>query len=136
MFAAVQITFVNRATVGLRGRKASATPQGQHVDVLKPVGALEVLLLGPTGIYFAVCWTAAHWGFTMAMYISGRKTAPIPQGWNTIDELRDVALSRGCTLAKFKYAIEVMGDDPHHVANYLQRHEVIKSLLVTKLQVA
>jgi hypothetical protein len=72
----------------------------------------------------------------MAVYISGRKTAAVPREWNTLDELRSVALSRGCTPAQFKYAIEVMGTDPHHVANYLQRHAFIAALPAAKLQVA
>jgi len=57
----------------------------------------------------------------MAVYVSGRKSAPSSREWNTLDELRDFAKMRGCTPAQFKYAIEVMGEEPHDVANYLQR---------------
>jgi hypothetical protein len=57
----------------------------------------------------------------MALYVSGRKSAPSSREWNTLDELRDFAKMRGCAPAQFEYAIEVMGEEPHHVANYLQR---------------
>ena len=63
----------------------------------------------------------------MARFAHGRKlqtARPSSQcSWATLEELRRVALSQGCTPAQFKYAIEVMGNEPHHVAGYLQRHE-------------
>jgi hypothetical protein len=43
-------------------------------------------------------------------------------GWNTLEELRDAALAAGCTPAQFNEAVETIGDDPHGVANYLQRY--------------
>jgi hypothetical protein len=72
----------------------------------------------------------------MAAHLSGRKTVPAERKWNSLAELREVALSRGCTPAQFAYTLEVMGTDTHHVANYLQRHEFMSSLPVAKLQVA
>jgi hypothetical protein len=48
--------------------------------------------------------------------------------WNSLDELRECALSRGCTPAQFQNAVETMGTDPHHIANYLQRHAFVKTL--------
>jgi hypothetical protein len=72
----------------------------------------------------------------MARFIADRKIKPAARVWNTIDELRDVAMTRGCTPAQFKYAIEVMGEEPHHVANYLQRHAFIAALPDSKSQAA
>lgn len=42
--------------------------------------------------------------------------------WNTLEELRILAMSRGCTKAQFAEAIETMGSNPSDVANYLQRY--------------
>ena len=42
--------------------------------------------------------------------------------WNSLDDLRATALAAGCTPALFAEAIETVGDDPHRVANYLQRY--------------
>ena len=97
---------------------------------MKSVGLLQNLPFGPAGIYSAVCWTAADRGFTMSVYISRRKTAPMPLVWNTLEDLRAAALSRGCTPAQFAYTVEVMGTETHKVANYLQRHSFMKALLV------
>ncbi|MDR3387923.1 MAG: hypothetical protein P4L92_12805, partial [Rudaea sp.] len=75
-------------------------------------------------------------GFTMAVYISGRKPVATVRVWNTLAELREVAMARGCTPAQFAYSLEVMGTDTHHVANYLQRHEFMRSLPAHALEVA
>jgi hypothetical protein len=72
----------------------------------------------------------------MARFVAGRRIEPAPHSWNTLEELRQVALSRGCTPAQFKYAIEVTGTDPHRVANYLQRHAFVAALPAVKLHVA
>jgi hypothetical protein len=95
---------------------------------LKPVGASPGSPPGPTGIHSAICWIAAKREFTIAAYISGRTIARVPHQWNTLEELRLVALSRGCTPAQFAYTVEVMGTDTHHVANYLQRHLFMAAL--------
>jgi hypothetical protein len=42
--------------------------------------------------------------------------------WDSLDQLREVALSRGCTPAQFENAVETVGHDPKHVVTYLQRH--------------
>ena len=47
---------------------------------------------------------------------------PFTSGWNTLEELRDAALGTGCTPAQVKEAVETIGEDPHGVANYLQRY--------------
>lgn len=62
------------------------------------------------------------------MHISGRKAVPVMRAWNTLEELRLVALSHGCTPAQFAHALEVMGTDTRRVAAYLQQHEFFKSL--------
>ena len=48
------------------------------------------------------------------------------QRWNTLEELREIALAQGCTLAQFKYAEETVGNDPGKVAAYLQRRAFTK----------
>jgi hypothetical protein len=48
------------------------------------------------------------------------------EGWNTLEELRKLALSQGCTEAQLKYAEEFAGSDPMKVAAYLQRHAFMK----------
>jgi hypothetical protein len=45
--------------------------------------------------------------------------------WNTLEELRSIALARGCTPAQFQNAVETVGDDPQHVASYLHRHAFV-----------
>jgi hypothetical protein len=72
----------------------------------------------------------------MARFAYGRKIETAPRSWHTLEELRHIAMSRGCTPAQFQYATEVMGADPHHVANYLERHEFIKALPASKLEMA
>jgi hypothetical protein len=42
--------------------------------------------------------------------------------WLSLDELKDVAVSAGCTLAQFDYAVEVAGVHPIRVARYLREH--------------
>jgi len=44
---------------------------------------------------------------------------------NTLEELRALALARGCTPAQFQNAVETVGNDPQHVASYLHRHEFV-----------
>jgi hypothetical protein len=43
-------------------------------------------------------------------------------GWDTLEELRDVALAAGFTPAQFKEVVETVGDDPFVVATHLQRY--------------
>jgi hypothetical protein len=74
--------------------------------------------------------------FTMALYVSGRKCVPCPCEWKTLDELRIFAFSRGCTPAQFAYTVEVMGTEPRHVANYLQRHAFVSALPLKSAQAA
>ena len=45
-------------------------------------------------------------------------------GWNTLEELREVALAAGFTAAQFKEVVETVGDDPYVVATLLQRYSV------------
>ena len=59
----------------------------------------------------------------MARFVRGREVEITPHSWDSLEELRRIAMSRGCTPAQFKYAIEVMGAEPNHIAYYLQRHE-------------
>ena len=53
--------------------------------------------------------------------VDGADVAPA-RFWNTLDELRGIALTAGCTKAQFQDAVETVGDDPHKVATYLQRY--------------
>ena len=48
------------------------------------------------------------------------------EGWNTLEELRKLALAQGCTEAQLKYAEECAGSDPVAVAAYLQRHAFMR----------
>lgn len=59
-------------------------------------------------------------------HIESRVNGAAFQGWNTLEEFREIALAQGCTLAQFKYAEETIGSDPHKVAAYLQRRAFIK----------
>jgi hypothetical protein len=72
----------------------------------------------------------------MARYNSRRTRVARPEYWNNLTELRQVALSKGCTPAQFQNAVETMGSDPCHVANYLQRHAFVAELDFEKAQVA
>lgn len=47
--------------------------------------------------------------------------------WNTLDELRSFTSQAGCTQAQFDQAIETVGNNPLHVANYLQRYALTSS---------
>jgi hypothetical protein len=72
----------------------------------------------------------------MAIFISPRTRVARPKYWNNLAELRQVALSKGCTPAQFQNAVETMGTDPRHIANYLQRHAFVAELDFEKVQVA
>jgi hypothetical protein len=72
----------------------------------------------------------------MAIHTSLRASVARPKYWNNLSELRQVALSMGCTPAQFQNAVETMGSDPCHVANYLQRHAFVAELDFEKAQVA
>jgi hypothetical protein len=72
----------------------------------------------------------------MARFAYGRKIDTAPRVWNSLEELRHFVMARGCTPAQFKYAVEIMGTEPHHIANYLQRHEFAVGLSTERLQVA
>ena len=61
-------------------------------------------------------------------HVGQRTNSCIGGGWNTLDELRAFALAQGCTPAQFQFAVESSGNDPHDVANYLQRKSFIKSV--------
>jgi hypothetical protein len=56
--------------------------------------------------------------------------------WDSLDQLRDVALSEGCTPAQFENAVETMGGDPQHVASYLLRHKFADGLSKRKQRAA
>jgi hypothetical protein len=51
-------------------------------------------------------------------------------GWNTLEELRQMVTSNGCTKAQFDHAIEAVGHDPHRVATYLQRYAFKQAIKV------
>jgi hypothetical protein len=70
------------------------------------------------------------------MFISSRARVTRPRNWNNLVELRQVALSKGCTPAQFQNAVETMGKDPRHVGNYLQRHAFLAELDFEKAHVA
>ena len=42
--------------------------------------------------------------------------------WLSLDELKGVAVSAGCTPAQFSYAVEAAGIHPIRVARYLKLH--------------
>lgn len=42
-------------------------------------------------------------------------------GLKTLEEIRQIVTSNGCTKAQFDRAKETVGSDPQHVAMYLQR---------------
>jgi hypothetical protein len=75
-------------------------------------------------------------GSVSAMFVSSRTRVERPEHWTNLTELREVALSKGCTLAQFQNAVETMGGDPRHVANYLQRHAFVAELEFENAQVA
>jgi hypothetical protein len=50
-----------------------------------------------------------------------------PAEWNTLEELRQMVTSKGCTKAQFDHAKESVGSDPHRVATYLQRFAFIQA---------
>jgi hypothetical protein len=50
-------------------------------------------------------------------HVGQRTNSVIDEGWNTLDELRALALAQGCTPAQFQCAVESSGNDPHDVAN-------------------
>jgi len=45
-----------------------------------------------------------------------------------LEELRHSASSSGCTKAQFDEAVETVGDDPFHVATYLQRYAFTQAM--------
>ncbi len=47
-------------------------------------------------------------------------SVPLPQGWNTLDELRTFALAAGCTPSDFKHAVDMCKSEPFKVATYVQ----------------
>ena len=47
--------------------------------------------------------------------------APLP--WPSLDDLQETALANGCTPAQFKYAVDVLAEEPLDViARFLERH--------------
>ena len=40
----------------------------------------------------------------------------------TLEEIRKIVIANGCTKAQFEHARETVGNDPQHVAMYLQRY--------------
>jgi hypothetical protein len=47
-------------------------------------------------------------------------------GWNTLEELRQIMTAKGCAKAQFDQALEAVGENPHSVANYLQRYAFVR----------
>lgn len=47
------------------------------------------------------------------------------QSWLGIEELKRLALSRGCPPGEFARAAEMMGSHPLRVARYLKRHSFV-----------
>lgn len=72
----------------------------------------------------------------MAKFIQDPKVATVPCSWDTVQQLRRVALSRGCTPAQFDSAVEVMGPSPQHIAKYLEQHRFAVGLSKGNLQTA
>jgi hypothetical protein len=74
----------------------------------------------------------------MALYVSGRKNTSTPNAreWTTLAELREFALSHGCTPAQFAYAVEIMGTQTKYVASYLLRHLFVSALPLNRTQAA
>jgi hypothetical protein len=48
--------------------------------------------------------------------------------WSTLEELREVALSEGCTVKQIGEAIEAADSDPRKVARILHHHLVLSYL--------
>jgi hypothetical protein len=103
------------------GKTSGQYARGCVLMFRMPVGALQDLPLGPTGIYSAVCWTAAHREYTMADYISGLMIALPPHVWDTLDDLRIDAASKGCSEAQFDLAVECAGPLPDKVAAFISK---------------
>ena len=55
----------------------------------------------------------------------------MPESWQNLDELREIAERQGFTPDQFGYAIDTLGSNPHHVANELQRHLLMVALYVS-----
>jgi hypothetical protein len=72
----------------------------------------------------------------MAIFNSPRTRVERPKYWTDLTELREVALSKGCTPAQFQNAVETVGTDPRRVGNYLQRHAFVAELDFGKVHVA
>jgi hypothetical protein len=49
----------------------------------------------------------------------------IARSWMNIDDLKCMALSRGCTPVEFARAAKMMGSHPFRVARYLKRHSFV-----------
>ncbi len=62
--------------------------------------------------------------------------AAIRPYWNTLEELRTLAMASGCTKAQFVEAVETMGANPAHVANYLQRYALTWNVPLRKKNLA
>ena len=48
--------------------------------------------------------------------------ADAPAEWSTLEALRQLVTSNGCSQAQFDHALDAVGRDPHRVATYLQRY--------------
>jgi len=59
---------------------------------------------------------------------SGIGGGAMPESWENLDELQEIARRQGFTWDQFGYAIDKVGADPHHVANELQRHLFMAAL--------
>ena len=101
---------------GVTSSRATASEAGRRAPNLP---------FGSTGLSSIVAWVAIQRGFVMSRFIAGREIEPARHSWSTLEELRLVTQSRGCTLAQFKYAIVRLGAGPHHVASYLQRRAFV-----------
>ena len=48
--------------------------------------------------------------------------ADAPAEWSTLEALRQLVTSNGCSQAQFEHALDAVGRDPHRVETYLQRY--------------
>ena len=56
-----------------------------------------------------------------------RSPSNAPTGWNTLEELRQIVTSNGCSKAQFDHALDAVGSDPHRVGTYLHRFAITQA---------
>ena len=54
--------------------------------------------------------------------------ATAPSVWTSLEQLRTVALSHGCSTTLFEHAVAVMGSDPNHVVIYLHGYTQLPAM--------